>query len=184
MKRGFALSRFALLLLWAGCSHSTPRKPAPVRLAEGGWDVYNRNRLETLLDAFGKSGPSYDTLRPPYVVFDWDNTTIFLDIEEAVLAYQLQNLVFRASPEELDRAIRMNIPAGDFAEAHDNTAGEPVNIDRVATDIGRFSKLAAEGHGTREARYLLQGRDDDAGRFVNSQLHFKFGSGEGELLAK
>jgi len=68
-------------------------------------------------------------------VFDWDNTSIFLDIEEAALIYQLQNLVFGATPAQLEVALRRNIPKKDFLPAHNNAAGQPVNIDKIVPDI-------------------------------------------------
>lgn len=104
-------------------------------LARGNWDAFNRQQIDALIAARGKGSPGYDASRPPYAVFDWDNTSIFLDIEEAVLAYQLQNLRFGATPAQLETAIRMNIPARDFNAPHNNAAGEPVNIDKIAPDI-------------------------------------------------
>ena len=115
----------------AGCS-STAGKAA---LSEGGWDAYNRGRLEAFIDERGRASDGYDEKCPPYVVFDWDNTSIFLDIEEAVLVYQLENLAFGATPEELERAIRAGVPADDFAKDYNNAAGEPVNIAKIAPDI-------------------------------------------------
>ena len=64
-----------------------------VRLAEGNWDAFNREQLDRMIATYGKFGPNYNPARPPYVVFDWDNTTIFLDIEEAALIYQLREIV-------------------------------------------------------------------------------------------
>jgi phosphoserine phosphatase len=110
-------------------------KPAQVKLIEGNWDTFNRAKLEELIMTHGKFGPGYNPAKPPYVVFDWDNTTIFLDIEEAALIYQLENLRFGATPAQLDRAIRTNIPAKDFTEGFRNAAGKPINIDRIAKDI-------------------------------------------------
>ncbi|MDR1349327.1 MAG: haloacid dehalogenase-like hydrolase, partial [Zoogloeaceae bacterium] len=50
------------------------------------------------------------------------------------------------------------------------------------TDIGKFSKLAVESYGKPDAKFLLQGRDDNKGTFVPSQLHYKLGSGDGQAL--
>ena len=108
-----------------------------VRLAEGNWDAFNREQLDRMIATYGKFGPNYNPARPPYVVFDWDNTTIFLDIEEAALIYQLENLRFGATPEQLDRAIRTNIPTKDFTQNFRNAAGQAINIDRIANDITR-----------------------------------------------
>jgi phosphoserine phosphatase len=110
-------------------------KASQVRLIEGNWDAFNRSRLEDMIATYGKFSPNYNPAKPPYVVFDWDNTTVFLDIEEAALIYQLENLRFGATPEQMDKAIRMNIPAKDFTKDFGNAAGAPLNIDKIATDI-------------------------------------------------
>lgn len=106
-----------------------------LKLAPLNWDKFNREQIDKMIAAYGKSSPNYDPKKRPYVVFDWDNTTVFLDIEEAALIYQLENLRFGATPEQLNTAIRMNIPSKDFDEGHHNAAGEPVNIDKIAPDI-------------------------------------------------
>ena len=50
-------------------------------------------------------------------------------------------------------------------------------INRLrGNDIGKMSKLAAESYGKPNARYLLQGRDDNKGVFVPSQQAYKLGS--------
>jgi phosphoserine phosphatase len=110
-------------------------KAAQVRLIEGNWDAFNRSRLEDMIATYGKFSPNYNSAKPPYVVFDWDNTTVFLDIEEAALIYQLENLRFGATPEQMNKAIRMNIPTKDFTDDFRNTAKQPINIDKIATDI-------------------------------------------------
>jgi len=139
MKRSvFGILLVAVAAWVAGCgspSQSGEKSAEKVVLAERGWDAFNRGRLEAFLNELGRAGAGYDANHPPYVVFDWDNTTIFLDIEEAALAYQLENLAFGATPEELDTAIRAGIPAGDFVKDYNNAAGEPVNIGKIAPDI-------------------------------------------------
>lgn len=105
------------------------------RLQALNWDKFNKAQLEKLIAQYGKDSPSYNPKKPPYAVFDFDNTTIFLDIQEAVLAYQVQNLAFGATPKQLNEAIRKNISNKDFGESHNNAAGKPVNIDKIAPDI-------------------------------------------------
>lgn len=104
-------------------------------LLEGNWDAYNRARIEKLILDNGVSSKTYNIHKRPYAVFDWDNTSIFLDVEEAVLVYQLENLRYAATPEQLNQAIRKGIPDSAFAMDYINAAGQPVNIDSVATDI-------------------------------------------------
>lgn len=100
------------------------------------WDAFNKSRLEWLINTHGKGGANYDAAKPPYVVFDWDNTCVFLDIEEATLIYQLMNLRFGATPDQLDQAVRRNIdPKINFDAGYNNLSGQAVNIDLLAQDI-------------------------------------------------
>ena len=55
-----------------------------------------------------------------YAVFDFDNTTAFLDIEEAVMIYQLEHLLFAMTPQELKSVIFKDIPAGNFSAEFNN----------------------------------------------------------------
>jgi phosphoserine phosphatase len=106
-----------------------------VKLQTRHWDPFNQAQIEQLISRYGKHSAGYNPKKPPYAVFDWDNTSIFLDIEEAVLAYQIQELLFKATPEQLNEAIRKNIDSTDFAAAYNNQAGAAVNIEKIAPDI-------------------------------------------------
>lgn len=130
MKRRVVLQLPVLAALAAsGCaSHVQP-------IAAGRWDSFNRAQIDALIARRGKGSVGYDPARPPYAVFDWDNTSVFLDIEEAALIYQLENLVFGATPAQLELALRKNIPARDFVPEYNNAAGQPVNIERIVPDI-------------------------------------------------
>lgn len=130
-RRLVLLTPIAAALVTAGCASLSPTQG----LTPGHWDAFNRAQIEGLIASQGKSSPGYNAAKPPYVVFDWDNTSVFLDIEEASLIYQLENLVFGATPAQLETALRKNIPKKDFLPAYNNAAGKPVNIDLVVPDI-------------------------------------------------
>ncbi|QNP59158.1 HAD family hydrolase [Paenacidovorax monticola] len=130
-RRLFLLSTLPAALAAAGCA-GMPSIAGPL---PGHWDTFNREQIEALIASQGKGRPGYNAAKPPYAVFDWDNTSVFLDIEEAALIYQLENLVFGATPAQLETAIRRNIPTTPFLPAHRNAAGQPVNIDAIAPDI-------------------------------------------------
>lgn len=104
-------------------------------LSGGNWDENNRAQLNQLLQEYGRSGPHYQADRPPYAVFDWDNTSIFLDVEEATFSFQIAQLRFAATPEQLDQAIRMGVPSAAFAREFNNQAGQNVSIETCAADI-------------------------------------------------
>ncbi len=75
-----------------------------------GWHPFNLQRLRTLIQNFGNQSPGYHPEGRPYAVFDWDNTSVFLDTEESTLMFQLQELRFAATPDQLKQAITQGVP--------------------------------------------------------------------------
>ena len=128
----YALLLPLLVLSMSECSNGSK---TGAKLNVLNWDTFNKARIEQTIDAHGKHSAGYNPDNPPYAVFDWDNTSIFLDIQEAVFAYQLQNLVFGATPEVLKEALEKNIGTENFAPEYNNLAGESVNIERISADI-------------------------------------------------
>ena len=149
MNRWVAWLSFVLLAVPAGSAPGEGRaRPGPVRLSAPNWAPANRVRLERLLQRHGRGSRSYDPTRPPYAVFDWDNTSVFLDVEEATIVFQLQQLRFGATPAELERAVKAGVPDTPFAPEFRNAAGEPLDIDKVASDVcSSYSWLYAHYSG-------------------------------------
>lgn len=116
----------------SGTSMSQTQKA--VKLADRNWDSFNKAQLEKLLNTYGKNSASYNPAKPPYAVFDWDNTMVFLDIEEAVFIYQLENLRYSMTPAQMDKALRVEVPKTNFVKDYNNANGQPVNIDLVVPD--------------------------------------------------
>lgn len=117
---------------------STVSTTQPVKsefLAIGQWDPFNREQLNQLIADYGKTSPNYNPQKRPYIVTDFDNTSIFLDIEEATLIYQLEHLAFGATPSQLNSIIRKGISQQNFVADYHNAKGQPVNIDKIAPDI-------------------------------------------------
>lgn len=104
-------------------------------LEELNWYSNNYSALEKVIKEYGKDSKGYNDKEKPYAVFDWDNTTIMNDVEEALLAYQLTNLEFKMTPEELEEVIKTNIPKDNFSDKCNNKEGKPVNIDSISEDI-------------------------------------------------
>ena len=79
-----------------------------------------------------------------YAVFDWDNTSIYADVQDNLFIYQIENLLFRMTPDEFrysfihyaDTGSKENllIPADNFVTPYLNTDGAPVNINLIAED--------------------------------------------------
>ncbi len=138
MKKKCAVLFVAALIttLVIGCvtSPQSAKAVQPVRLSVLNWDPYNRVSIEKLLESYGKDSQGYNPDKRPYAVFDWDNTMVFLDIEEATFIYQLENLRYGATPEQMNAALRMQVPLTDFSKAYNNAAGQSLNIDLVAGD--------------------------------------------------
>src|SRR4051812_15080809 len=57
-------------------------------LDQAKWALRNRHHIEALLARNGLTSPSYSAEKRPYAVFDWDNTSIMNDTEEALFMYQ------------------------------------------------------------------------------------------------
>lgn len=143
MKKKVAVLFLAALFsagLLGGCATepaarvSSAQGQQAAKLADRHWDPFNQAQLERFIATYGKSSPGYNPAKPPYAVFDWDNTMVFLDVAEATFVYQLENLRFAMTPEQMDKALRMEVPKGDFIKDYNNAAGQTVNIDLAVSD--------------------------------------------------
>lgn len=122
------------------------KKPHAVELEKLNWSDDNYKAIKNLIKENGKDSKNYDSKNKPYAVFDWDNTTIMNDVEEALLVYQIQNLKFKMTPEELDKVLKTNIPKDNFKEEMNNEEGKPVNIDSISADIVSSYKYLYENY--------------------------------------
>lgn len=93
------------------------------------WVPKNREALSKLIDENKNKGN--------YVVFDWDYTSIYQDTQENLFRYQIDNLKFKATPEEFSKAIRKDIPLDNFAKGYENVKGQPINITKIANDLDK-----------------------------------------------
>jgi hypothetical protein len=101
------------------------------------WAPNNAVRLQSLLARYGNTAKNYDAGRKPYAVFDWDNTSIMNDCEEALLMHQINTLSFNFSADEFSRVIRQDIPAGAFkaANGYATVEGKAVASEDLADDV-------------------------------------------------
>lgn len=103
-------------------------------------EVYKR--LNKLIATYGKDSPSYDPENKPFAAFDWDNTSIIGDVEEALLYYMVTELAFKMDPFDFDRVMRLNVDEEDFPEGFTNMDGKPINIGKLSKDIkAAYKKL-------------------------------------------
>ena len=67
-------------------------------LTTGKWAPNTYKSMQKLIDDYGIKSPNYNSSKKPYAVFDWDNTCIMNDTEEALYQYQIENLAFKLTP--------------------------------------------------------------------------------------
>jgi len=116
-------------------SHDNQYNKEEVILNRGNFAYENYESLKNLIETNSNKSNIYDENKRPYAVFDWDNTSIINDTEDAVLAYQLIHLKFKMSPEEFNEIIRKDIPKDNFNENFNNNEGNPINIELIGADI-------------------------------------------------
>lgn len=101
-------------------------KPDPRKLITGNWAPATRARIQAVIDENADQGR--------YVCFDLDNTMVINDMGEALLVYQIQNLHFALTPDNIKDVITTNItdmksPIGQTVD------GKDVSTEDVVADI-------------------------------------------------
>lgn len=104
-------------------------------LDKGKWAPATYQAVNELIEKHGVKSPSYNPNKKPYVIFDWDNTSIMNDTEEALFVYQINHLAYKLTPEEFSKVIRTNVPEGPFADGYKNADGGQVTLDAIASDL-------------------------------------------------
>ncbi|MDF2569252.1 MAG: phosphoserine phosphatase, partial [Sporomusa sp.] len=110
------------------------------------WAPTTYKSMQKLIDTQGQRSPDYNAKKRPYAIFDWDNTCIMNDTEEALFMYQIENLEFKLSPEEFGTLLRKNVPAGPFTKDYNNIAGQSVTLEAVATDLENDYKFIYDNY--------------------------------------
>ena len=87
------------------------------------WYPQNLARLEAMLE-HAKPGQ--------YAVVDWDNTSIFRDIQDVVLDHQCEKMAFRIAPDALAETLLDGLPEQAFAPDCRNLDGERVRAAQLA----------------------------------------------------
>lgn len=132
----------SLVLLVALASSSM----AANTLDPGKWEPGVRAKIQKMIETNGNQGPNYDAAKKPYAVFDWDQTCIFNDTQEALFRYMIGNLLFKANPEQFAAAIRQDVPKDNFSADYNNQDGKPVNIDLIAADLDADYKFLYDNY--------------------------------------
>lgn len=101
-------------------------KPDATQLITGNWAPATRARMQAVIDANANKGK--------YVVFDFDNTSVIFDVQEALLVYQIENLMFKIEPKNMKAVLETQIP--DLTKAVGKSAnGKDVTCNQLVADI-------------------------------------------------
>lgn len=152
-----------------------PAAPATVYLDNAKWSPRNHELVAALIARHGVASKSYSAKRKPYVVFDWDNTSIMNDCEEALLMYQINHLAFKLTPAEFSAIIRQNVPAGNFVADYKNAAGKVLDLESVCTDLDSdYAYLHANYKGLAGARSLEEVVETPQFQDFRAKLYFLY----------
>ena len=110
----------------AAIDTSAHYKPDATQLITGNWAPATRARIQAVIDENADSGK--------YVVFDFDNTSVIFDVEEALLIYQIENLAFKIDPDDMADVLETQIP--DLTAPVGTTVdGEDVSVEELVADL-------------------------------------------------
>ncbi|MDR3048913.1 MAG: haloacid dehalogenase-like hydrolase [Elusimicrobiota bacterium] len=117
-------------------------------LAKGNWDTNTRAQIQKMITLNGNTSKTYDANKKPYAVFDWDQTCIFNDTEEALFRYMIQNVLFKATPKEFAKALKEGIPDTKkaFDKEFNNKAGKSINLDLMSADLEKDYKFIYDNY--------------------------------------
>ncbi len=96
------------------------------------WSPFNARRLEALIAQHGSRSAHYNAARRPYCVFDWDNTCIMNDCEEALFMYQASTLAYQLTAEEFGAVLRQDVPRGPLRHGAQSVEAEAIAADLEA----------------------------------------------------
>lgn len=101
-------------------------KPEATQLIAGNWAPATRARIQAVIDANANQGK--------YVVFDFDNTSVIFDIQEAFLIYQIENLIFKVEPKNMEAVLETGIP--DLTKSlGKNADGKDIIVSNLVADL-------------------------------------------------
>ncbi|GGX41832.1 HAD family hydrolase [Undibacterium squillarum] len=178
-RRGFLQGMLATAA-GAGLAAPALAKPAApaaasVFLDPAKWSPRNHALLTSIIAKHGNTSKTYNPKRRPYAVFDWDNTSIMNDCEEALLMYQINHLAFKLSPAEFSAIIRQNVPAGPFAADFKNSAGKIVDLESICADLDSdYAFLHANFKGMAGSKSLEEVTATEQFQDFRAKLYFLY----------
>lgn len=147
------------------------------RLDPGRWSPFNRQRLQAVISAHGVASPHYNSRKKPYAVFDWDNSCIMNDCEEALLMHQINHLLYKLTPEEFAVILRQDVPNGQFKSelGYVTVDKQPVKMEDIAADVeADYRWLHANYKGLAGDKSLDEIQQTEQFKDFRAKLHFMY----------
>ena len=132
-------------------------KTQPAAELSVNWTGDAQQTLQDFLRLYGKGSGSYASNNKPYAVFDFDNTTSILDVEEQLEIWQLEHLAFAIKPEQMETVLLTGIPAAKLNLTYGAADGEgrPVQIRAAIKDAAQaYDALYKKGYVSTSGKDL------------------------------
>lgn len=111
-----------------GLDTNSSYKASETQLLEGNWAPATRARIQAVIDKWANQGR--------YVVFDFDNTSVIFDVQEALLMYQISNLIFKFTPDEVKGILETGIDPSQIDAVMGKTVdGKEVKASALVADL-------------------------------------------------
>lgn len=132
---------FVLIALWLiPCSGYCQQ--AVTHLKSPNWSPMVKSEINAFFDAWAFEKQNG---QKPYAVFDFDNTTAILDVEEHVVIYQLEQLRMGIKPEQMYNTLVSGVPQSDLLKPLEGLQ-KSASIDALARDAAQaYKKLYEAG---------------------------------------
>ncbi|MEQ6289419.1 haloacid dehalogenase-like hydrolase [Vogesella sp. GCM10023246] len=170
-----AVSVTSPLLFASGRANAQTATMRPTTLDPGRWSPLNARRIQALLDDYGSQSKGYRADKRPYAVFDWDNTCIMNDCEEALLMYQINHLQYKLTPDEFVEVMWKDVPKGPFVKDYTTVDGKPVTMEDLAADVeADYRWLHANYRGLAGSKSLEEIQASDQFKDFRAKLYFMY----------
>ncbi len=146
---------FSVLLLLSGSSASaapaqsvlpishTASVNAQVSLQSQNWEPTVKDSINEFFSLYGNRSSSYNSSVHPYAIFDFDNTTSIMDVEEQLIIWQLDHLAFAIPPDQMETILQTGIPQDklNLTYGADDGDGRPVRISDAIHDAAAAYRI-------------------------------------------
>ena len=111
------------------------------------WEPSVKAGINDFLTAYGNKSANYQTGQS-YAVFDFDNTTSIMDVEEQLQIWQLDHLAFAIQPNQMEQVLLTGIPTDklDATYGAQDGDGNQVTIRNAIKDAAAAYTLIRNIH--------------------------------------